>query len=171
MFIGNNFLVLLLLYNFFSLISYFMSNVSYALGDIKTNSMFLIIRNLVFGFLVFLGARYYGMMGTIVVSLGMSFLADFFFFSYRVYKLGYLQSSFVKSVLNIWIIVIPVCTLAGYFLHSFVGMLISEKMLFTKMITGSGIFLFVYFILLLLVDSTLRSWIQQLKKKVFLGFA
>ncbi|HEX8462105.1 MAG TPA: oligosaccharide flippase family protein, partial [Segetibacter sp.] len=90
-FIGNNLLTLLLVVNFFGLISYFMSNVSYALGDIKKNSQFLIVRNLMYGVIVFFAAKFYGIAGTLVVSLAMTFLGDFFFFCYRVYKLGYLE--------------------------------------------------------------------------------
>ncbi len=87
-FIGNTVLALLLLANFFGLISYFMSNVSYALGDIKMNSKFLIIRNIIFGVVVFFAAKYYGITGTILVSGCMTFLSNFFFLLFRFYSLG-----------------------------------------------------------------------------------
>ena len=80
-YIGDTILYMLIVYNFLSLIAYFMSNVGYALGDIKKNSQFNIVRNLIYGVLLYFAARYYGIMGTLVVSLTLMLIADFFLFS------------------------------------------------------------------------------------------
>lgn len=170
-FIGFNLLALLLLSNFFGLISYFMSNVSYALGDIKKNSQFLIIRNLIFGVVVFFAAKLYGIAGTLLVSLAMTFFADFFFFGYRVYKLGYLEKGLIKNVLNVWAIIIPLCSFVGFVLHKYVEQLLPDKNYFTKMIISSSIFTLFFIFLVLLIDSNLRNGLKQFKKKSFFNFA
>ena len=170
-FIGNRLLTLLLFLNFFNLISYFMSNVSYALGDIKKNSQFLIVRNLFYGVIVFFAAKLYGIAGTLVVSLGMTFFADFFFFCYRVYKLGYLEKGLIKNVLNIWAIVIPLCLGVTLILHRYVETLLPGKMFFGKIILSSGIFALFFVVLIVVIDSSLRNMLNQFRKKHFFNFA
>lgn len=170
-FIGNNLLILLLLLNFFSLISYFMANVGYALGDIKKNSKFMIIRNLIFGVLVFFAAMKFGIMGTILISLLMTFFTDFFFFTYRVFKLGYLQLSLIKNVLNIWILIIPLCALAGFGIHSFLETLLPEKKYLLKILVDSGIFTLFFSLLIFIIDSELRTGLKLFSKKFFINLA
>ncbi|GEO11743.1 lipopolysaccharide biosynthesis protein [Segetibacter aerophilus] len=169
-FIGNNILACLLLSNFFNLLSYFMSNMGYALGDIKKNSQFLIIRNVIFGFFVFFAAKYYGIMGTILASLGMSLFADLSFFTYRVYKLGYLQISLIKNTLSFLAITVPLCCFVSILLNLYIEKLLTEKMFFGKMLISSACFTFFYILLILLIDSNLRNGVKQIKKKLFLKF-
>jgi O-antigen/teichoic acid export membrane protein len=170
-FIGNTFLALLLLSNFFYLISYFMSNVGYALGDIKKNSQFLIIRNVIFGVLVFFAAKYYGILGTILVSLSMYLFADFFFFSYRVYKLGYIENTLIKGVLNLLAVLVPLGILFGLFVHLFIESLVPEKMFFARIATSSTFFTLFYVVLILAMDNNLRKGLKQIKKRLFLNVA
>jgi hypothetical protein len=170
-FIGNTILSLLLLFNFFNLIGYFMSNVGYALGDIKRNSQFLIVRNVVFGGLIFFAAKFYGILGTIVVSLSMTFFADLFFFSYRVFKLGYLKIVLVKQIASVLALIIPLCFLIAFFSHFYLETLLPEKMFFFKMLTSSAFFTLFYIPLILLGDSNLRNRFNQIKKKIFLKMA
>jgi hypothetical protein len=169
-FIGNNILACLLFFNFFSLISYFMSNMGYALGDIKKNSQFLIIRNVIFAFIVFFAAKYYGIMGTILASLCMSLFADLFFFTHRVYKLGYLQISLIKNILRFLAITVPLCCSVGIILNLYIETLLAEKMFFGKMLISSACFTFFYILLILLIDSNLRNGVKQIKKKLCLKF-
>jgi O-antigen/teichoic acid export membrane protein len=170
-FIGNRLLALLLLFNLVNLIGYFMSNVGYALGDIKRNSQFLIVRNIIFGVAIFLAAKYYGILGTIVVSLGMSFFADFFFFGYRVFKLGYLQKALIKNISGLLIVLVPLCCLIILFLHFYVETLLPEKTFFTKLLISSASFTVFYILLVLLMDSSLRNGLNEVRKKVFLKLA
>lgn len=170
-FIGNTILALLLLFNFFNLIGYFMSNVGYALGDIKRNSQFLIIRNVVFGGLVFFAAKFYGILGTIVVSLSMTFFADLFFFSSRVYKLGYLKIILIKQLAVGLALIIPLCLLISLVSHFYLESLLDEKMFFFKMVISSAFFTLFYIPLILLVDGDLRNRFNQVKKKIFLKLA
>ncbi len=52
-FLGYPVLLLLSIYSITGLVAYFMSNIGYALGDIKMNSQFYIVKNLLYGILVF----------------------------------------------------------------------------------------------------------------------
>ena len=169
-FIGNNLLILLLLFNFFTLLSYFMSNVGYALGDIKKNSAYLIARNICFSILVFLGAKFYGIAGTVAVSLTMTFCADLFFFTSRVYKLGYLQTELIKKVVKLCVIIIPVCIALTWLLHSFVEKQIPEKMYLVKMVISTGIFTLFFLLLILVLDSSLRNILKKSLGKSALHF-
>ena len=170
-FIGNNLLYLLIILNFVALVSYFMSNVGYALGDIKKNSQYLIIRNIIYGVLVFFAAKYFGIPGTIVVALVMSFVCDFFFFSYRVFKLGYLEMSLVKSLNIVWFACIPLCALMTWFINSVLQKLLPENLYLAKMMFSSGVFALFFITLVLLIDSNLRNALKSFKNKIFLRFA
>jgi O-antigen/teichoic acid export membrane protein len=164
-YIGNNILYLLVIYNVVGLISYFMSNVGYALGDIKKNSTFNIIRNIFYGVFIVLAARFYGIIGTVVVSLAMSLCVDLFFFANRVYKLGYLQMPFIKKIAGSCLVIISCCLLAGWLLHTFVVGNIAPDMYIFKLFISAGAFTIFYIVLLLLIDQNLRVQLRLLKNR------
>ncbi len=169
-FVGNGLLSLMLIYSFFYLLGYFMSNVGYALGDIKRNSTYLIIRNIIYIVLVFFGAKYYGMAGTLSVSVGMAFLGDFFFFNFRVYRMGYLKPEIIKNALSTIFSFVPCCLVIAWLLHHYINEWIPEKLLLTKMIVSSGVFVLMYALLVLLTDATSRQLVKQLMTRLRLSF-
>ncbi len=170
-FFGNNLLVLMLLYSFFYLIGYFMSNISYALGDIKVNSFYQVAKNLLFIILVFLGAKYYGMIGTLAVSFGMALLFDFFFFIYRVKKLGYLSVATLKTLAAMLIPVITVCFFIVWMISMLINMWFPSGMLLLKMIVSSTIFTLCFVTMLLMIDVHVRSQVKQLVSRLKFSFS
>ena len=170
-YIGNNILYLLVIYNLVNLISYFMSNMGYALGDIRNNSKFNIIRNIIYGVLIFIAARYYGIKGTVIVSLSMSAGIDLFFFSYRVYKLGYLQMNLIKKVTGLCAIIIPSGLIVAYLLHLFIANNVPISMHFIKLLINSTGFSIFFFSLLLIIDQGLRNQIRFWKSRLMVRFA
>ncbi|WP_207494050.1 lipopolysaccharide biosynthesis protein [Aridibaculum aurantiacum] len=170
-YIGDNILFLLVISNFVVLIAYFMSNMGYALGDIKKNSKFNIIRNLFYGVFIVIAARYYGIIGTVVVSLTMSLGIDLFFFSYRVYKMGYLQVALMKKIAGICAIIIPSSAVAAYMLHLLITNTIPVDMHFVKLLVNSACFTLFFILLLLLIDQGLRNQLRFWKQKLVVRFA
>lgn len=164
-YIGDKVLILLVIYNLVGLIAYFMSNVGYALGDIKKNSKFNIIRNLFYAVFIVLAARYYGIIGTVVVSLSMSLGVDLFYFTYRVYKLGYLPVTLIKKVLEQCLIIIPVSIVVSWLLYHYVHTNIPAGMYVVKILITSTIFTVFYALLLLMVDKELRTRLMVLKSR------
>lgn len=166
---AGNIILSLLVANFFcSLLCTFMGNVGYALGDIKMNSMFNIIRNICYGVLMFFAARYYGIIGTLVVTLSMTIIADFFFYNYRVYKLGYLEMSLLKTSVSPWAIIIPLSIVAGLGCKNLVDKLMPANMYFSKLVVNSGLFTLFFICLVLIVDSAFRNIIKQTLNKYVL---
>lgn len=152
----------LLIANFIvSLISYFISVVGYALGDIKMNSLYNIIRNIFYGFFMFFAARHYGIMGTVIVSIVVSLLADLTFYSIRLNKLGYFDAALWKNIFTNWLVIVPLCFLGGWGLSRLIGYYVPENMFFVRLILNSGSFTIFYFILILSIDSGLRQMAQQ----------
>ncbi|MEJ7736449.1 MAG: MATE family efflux transporter [Chitinophagaceae bacterium] len=160
-FAGNVILYLLIANFLCSLLFTFMSNVAYALGDIKTISLFNIIRNICFGIVMFFAARSFGIIGTLVVTLFMTVMADFFFYNYRVYKLGYLDMSLLRKSINPWIIIIPLSFLIGLGFQKLVENLMPANLYFSKLIINSGIFTLFFICLVLIVDREFGKIVKQ----------
>ncbi len=165
-YIGNTISYLLITYSFIGLICYFMSNVGYALGDIKKNSQFNIIRNIIYGVVLFFAARHYGIIGTVVVSLAMAFLADLFFFSYRVYKLGFLQTRMIKNTLILWSVIISLCILLVWGCKALTGYMIPVNMYFGKLLVNSAIFTVFYLLFIFLADKEIRNMAKQVRNRI-----
>ncbi len=167
-FAGNIIVSLLIANFFFSLLCTFMANVGYALGDIKMNSLFNITRNICYGVLMFFAARFYGIIGTLVVSLFMTLAADFFFYNYRVYKMGYLEMSLLKNAISPWAFIIPSSILAGIGFKKLVENLVPAGMYFTKLVINSGIFTLFFVCIVLLADKEFRSIVKKALNKYLL---
>lgn len=170
-YIGNIILYLLVVYNFVGLICYFMSNVGYALGDIKRNSKFNIIRNIFYGVFIVIAARYYGIIGTVVVSLAMSLFTDLFFFSSRIYKLGYLKASLLRNIGGLCLVIIPSGILGGWLLSTVIDNNFAANMYFTRLLTNAVGFTIFFILLILLIDPALRQELKQLRKRFFFSSA
>jgi len=107
-FAGNTILYLFVVNFFIWLVGYFMANMGYALGDIKMNSLVNILKGLGIGVMYYVLGKNYGIVGVLSVALTGNFLVEFCYFTYRLYKLGYLQGAFVRKVLLQWLITMPV---------------------------------------------------------------
>ncbi len=164
---GNTILYLLIIFNFLNLITYFMSNVGYALGDIKKNSQFNIVRNLIYGVLLYFAARYYGIMGTVVVAMCTMLVADFFYFPYKVYRMGYFSGDMVRKSLILWAIIIPVSILVIWCCWEFTDAMLATNMYFSKLLIDSTVFSIFFFTFLLLIDKEVRQMVTETKTKVY----
>ncbi|MEJ7768279.1 MAG: MATE family efflux transporter [Chitinophagaceae bacterium] len=162
---GDTIMYLLVANFFFGLIGYFMANMGYALGDIKRNSLVNIVKGVVLGVLLFFVARKYGIIGTLAVMLAVTLATDFSYFTYRLYKLGYLQSALLKGILNLWSIILPCGLLIGWGCRRLVDSIFSEHMHLPKLLVSGTLFTISFMLLLLLVDSELRSTLRLLKDK------
>lgn len=166
---GDTIMVLLILNFFFSLIGYFMSNMGYALGDIKMNSMVNIFKGILLATLLYFVANKNGIEGTLVVSLIVVIINDFFYFSYRLFKLGFLRTILVKNILGLWILIIPLNLLIGFGCKSFVNYLFTENQYLPKILVSGVLFSFLFLMLLLLVDGEIRKVVRQIKDKLMPG--
>lgn len=171
-FIGTSLLYLLAAQFFVSLMAIFMANVSYALGDIKKQSLYNIVRGVVFGTAMYGAAKYAGVKGVIIGSLVVSLLFDFFFFYFRVYKLGYLQRTLFTGMAVAWLVMLSVAGLVGWGLTILVNKLLASDQYFAKLLVNGGTFTLFFFLLLLAVDVPFRSRAKALSGKyVMLPFA
>ena len=165
---GDQIMYLLVAIFFFYLIGYFMSNMAYALGDIKRISMVNIVRGILLGVLLFFVARRYAIVGTLVATLSVVLVTDFSYFTYRLYKLGYLKASLIKSTLNLWAIVFPVGAMLVWGCKELVQHIFSDTLYIPKLIVSAGTFTIGFLVLLLLVDSEIRELLKLLKEKFIL---
>lgn len=165
---GDTIMFLLVANFFFGLIGYFMSNMGYALGDIKRNSLVYIIRGICLGLLMYFAARKFGIVGTLSVSLFMALVADFCYFTFRLYKIGYLQNSLIRSTLQRWAVIIPISALGGWSFKFLIDKLLPATMYFGKLITVSGLFFIFFIVLILLVDNGLRNSVKQTRSRILL---
>jgi len=160
----------LLVANFFiGLIGYFMSNMGYALGDIKMNSLINVVRGLVLGTLMFFVAGRYGIAGTLCATLSVTLLTDFSYFTYRLFKLGYLQTALLKNILSKWIIVVPLCLLAGWGCKLLVAHLFAENIYLLKLLVSASVFTAFFVLMVLLFDAETRNIVNNLKEKFLTG--
>jgi O-antigen/teichoic acid export membrane protein len=156
---AGNFILYLLVGSFFlSLMSYFMATVGYALGDIKMNSLYNIIRNIFYGVLMFFAARHFGIPGTLVVSISVTLLADLFFYTYRLHRLGYLDRSLITDSLRRWSLVLPIAGLAGWGISQAVKQIIPNGFYLARMVVNGGTYTLCFLLIILLTDGTVRQW-------------
>lgn len=155
-FAGFSVLYLMVAGLFLSLISFFMASVGYALGDIRMNSVYNIIRNVFFGLLIFFAAKWYGIIGTLTVSLGVTFFADLFFYAYRLFRLGYLSAAFFKGF-GFWIFIVPVIAAGGSLFRFLTTELLSAGAHFSKLTVNGGIFTLFFISVVLLADRQMRN--------------
>jgi O-antigen/teichoic acid export membrane protein len=166
---GDTIVHLLVANFFFGLIGYFMSNMGYALGDIKMNSLINIVKGLSVALLIFFVAGRYGIKGTLIVSLCIILITDFFYFTYRLNKIGYLKNYLLKSIASAWVIIIPVSWALIWALNAAVEQWFKEDMYMPKLIVSSASFTVSFVLILLLVDTEIRNLAKQLRDKLFLA--
>lgn len=159
---GNTVLLLLAGNFFFALIGYFLSNITYAIGDIKRFSLVTGIKGALllvfFPFAAILG----GITGVLILTLVTSVAVDFGYFAYRLNKLGYLNYS--TNQLVEWI---------GYF-----GVLVIAFTITYFGVWASGvhsavlsvalyvlIFVLLFFTGLVIIDSRIKQLVLQYIKR------
>ncbi|WP_316809991.1 lipopolysaccharide biosynthesis protein [Pedobacter heparinus] len=164
---GDQVVFLLIANFFFGLIGYFMANMGYALGDIKMNSFINIIKGIVSGILFYVMTSSYGIIGLLAVMLTVSICIDFIFFTFRLYKLGYLNLNYLRNSLVLWAKIIPSATLAGWILSYFFNIIIPEQMYITRILLNGFSFTIFFAALVLLLDLTLRNEIGNVLSSTF----
>ncbi|MBC8035379.1 MAG: MATE family efflux transporter [Chitinophagaceae bacterium] len=163
---GDIILLLLITNFFFALIGYFMSNMGYAVGDIKRNSIVYIIRGLLLATLYIIIAPIYGIKGTLISSICAVILTDFSYFTYRLYKLGYLQPSLIRGIFSKWSVLVPSCFLMAFLLNMLVEKLFPQQMHFNKLVVNGGVFTIFYACMLFFVDGSIRQFLRTVKSKI-----
>lgn len=159
---GDQVIYLLVANFFFGLIGYFMSNMGYALGDIKMNSLIYIVKGLIIGVLFYISARYYGITGILSTMLAGNILIDFSVFSYRLFKLGYLEPSYIRRIVGLMGILIPLLALAGLACAWLTGHFIAADFHILRLVINGSLFSLLFVILVTLADSSIRADISRL---------
>ena len=164
-FAGMPILYLIVANLFIMLMGYFMSNIGYALGDIRKNSSFNIARGIIYGVLIFFAAKYYGIIGTLSVSIFMALVADLFFFSWRVNRLGYLGEGFLQQLMRPWMLVIPVTLTGGWLLSRATASFLPDGHYFYKLLLGSSLLTGVFLSAVLIADHVIRDQFRKIANK------
>jgi O-antigen/teichoic acid export membrane protein len=148
--------VLLVLTFFFGLISYFISNVLYALGDIKYNSLINISKGIVLLTFIPLGAYLNGILGVLFTTLVTTVLIDFVFFLHRAHKLGIIELK--KNIIFSWLKVTLLGVLCMYLVYILVDGNFKENLFYNLII---NCILFSAFFLggLLFIDRDFKKYI------------
>lgn len=163
-FAGNDIMYLLIGNFFIGLIGYFMQNMGYALGDIKMNSFISILKGVITGILFYFFSKAYGVMGVLFVMVAASLFIDFLFFGYRLYQLGYLNSSFISSVFRKWAVIIPLAAVGGWALSYLFAWVIPARMLLISIGLNGVSFTVLFLGLILLLDQEMRNQLKSLVK-------
>jgi len=164
---GNVVVYLLLANLFFGLIGYFMSNMGYAVGDIKKNSLVNIARGIACGVLYFPAASEYGIPGVLAVMLGGNLLIELLFFAYRLLKLGYLYTDRVKMALLRWSVLLPLGLIGGQLILLSSDALFGHKSYVLRMLYNSSVSALLAGILIIGIDSGIR---QQIATRILTMF-
>lgn len=154
---GNQIVFILIANFFFFLIGYFMANMGYALGDIKMNSFINILKGVISGVLFYVSTKIYGIVGLLVVMLTVNICIDFIFFTYRLYKLGYLDLSTTLKSLSLWGRIFPIGAAAGTGFYYLFNTIIPSQMLISKILLNGTCFFLFYGMLILIFDQLFRN--------------
>ena len=104
-------------------------------------------------------------MGAVLGSLLISATVDFFFYYYRAYKLGYLQTSLLTGLSKTWLIILPLSVLGGWGFTQLVNGLVPANLYFTRLLVNSGVFSFFFFVIVLIVDAPVRRKLRDMTGK------
>lgn len=168
---GDTILHLLIANFFLGLIGYFMSNMCYALGDIKMNSLINMVKGVLLGTVMYFVAQKYGIVGTLCVFLIIGAVTDVSYFSYRLFKLGFLKSALIKNIFSIWVIIVPISLLAGWGCKVLVKHLFAKNIYLLKLLVSASLFTIIFMLMVLLFDKEIRNTIKDLKEKFLTGLS
>ncbi|MGF7081518.1 lipopolysaccharide biosynthesis protein [Mucilaginibacter sp. UYCu711] len=162
---GDTIIYLLICNLFFALIGYFMSNMCYALGDIKMTSLINILKGSIIGSMYYFSAKYYGIVGVLSIMLIGNICIDFSLFSLRLYKLGYFKTRLIKNILSLWIIIVPIIFLVGSGCKQLFNAVIVQNSYFIKLLLNGGILALCFVLTVLTVDKVLRADVLKIVKR------
>lgn len=168
-FAGNTILYFLIANFFLGLIGYFMSNMCYALGDIKMNSIINMVKGALLGVTMYFVAQKYGIIGTLCVFLFIGSFTDIFYFSYRLFKLGFLKATVIRNIFGIWIIIVPLSVLVGWACNLLTNHLFAANIYLLKLLVSGFIFTAFFLLIVLLFDKEMRDTFKDLKDKFLVG--
>lgn len=156
-FAGNTIVYMMLGNFFFFLIGYFMSNIGYAVGDIKRNSVVNIIRGIITGILFYPAGQHFGIIGVLGVMMASYLLVETIYFSYRLYKLGYLKLEVIKSSLLRWVIIVPVTFAIYKLIDMAAGQVFTANNVIIRLIFNGGLGIIAFIAIVLVVDKQFRE--------------
>ena len=162
---SGNFILILLILNFFvALIGYFMSNMTFALGDIKFNSLINGIKGVIVVISMYLGAKNGGIEGVLLASLATSFFIDFLLFTFRLMKLDYFSITIPRSILLTWLkfsgLIIIFTTGIMYISNQ-----IPDQNHFFKLIFNGGLFTLCFIITIIVTEKEIKAFLLSKIKK------
>ncbi len=154
---GDEIVFLLIANFFFGLIGYFMSNMGYALGDIKVNSFINITKGIIAAVLFYMVTSSYGIAGLLVVMLSVNICIDFVFFTYRLHRLGYLNTIYMRRSIGVWAIIAASAALIGWIVRYCVDMMLPADLHVTRILLNGLSFTMFFAGLVLLFDLEIRN--------------
>ena len=163
---GNTIIYLLVSSFFIATTGFFMSNIGYALGDIKVNSLLNTGRGIVVGIASVFVAKKYGIVGVLATVLAVEFTADFLFFTYRLIKLGFITLTNLRNVFVMWMLIIPLAFVVSLGINQVNYMAWFQAMggLY-QLIIRIALFTTVFAVVVLAVDSNLRFLLKNYFQK------
>jgi len=164
-FAGEEITLLLVANFFFYLIGYFMSNMGYALGDIKRNSLVNIIRGLLLVAAIFPVASLYGVPGVLLATLGVTLLTDFCYFTYRLYRLGYLDGGYIRPLAMTWLVVLPLSVALVWVCRRLTEHLFPGDAYMRQALFSISVFTMLFLMLVLRMDAGIREALRVVRKK------
>jgi len=128
------------------------------------------LKGSIIGFFFYFSAKHYGIVGILSVMLAGNIFVDFSCFSYRMFKLGYLQVSLLKNILGLWLIIVPVVTIFGVMCNYMVHTLLHINLYIIKLFINGSLFTLFFMAVILLVDKGLRlttvSFVKNYSSKI-----
>lgn len=163
---GNTVIYLLVGSFFIATTGFFMSNIGYALGDIKMNSLLNTARGIVVGVVSVFVAKNYGIIGVLATGLFMEFTADFLFFTYRLIKLGFITLTNLRNVVMMWLLVIPLAFIVALGVNQINNVAWFQVIggLY-QLIIRTALFTVIFAAVVLAVDSNLRLLLKSYFQK------
>jgi len=114
-------------------------------------------------------AKHYSITGMLIVSLSATLTIDLAFFTYRLWKLGYLQNKLIRDIGSKWLIIIPGSLILCWASGMVADRLLQPAMYLQKVIVAGGMFTSTFIIMLFVVDSYIREMVKQLSRKLIIA--
>ena len=142
-----------------------MSNMGYALGDIKMNSLVNILKGLFIGVFYYFAAKYHGISGILSAMLVGNIIIDFSYFSYRLHQLGYLDNGLIKQTLLLWSMIVPLLLVGGIGCNMAVNAVVANHLYVLKLFINGGAFVLLFMAVVLTIDRVVRGEVLRSIKR------
>ena len=106
-------------------------------------------------------------MGLLVVMITLNICVDFIFFTYRLYKLGFLNMAFMRNSLKLWSMILPLAALAGWGFSYLFNTVVPEQMYITRILLNGVSFTVFFAGITLLIDKALKDDVSTMFSSVF----